>query len=183
MPLQGRALWEEACREDHVDRDPAHGRIRQCAVGPRAHRCRPDRPRRNLLRRRRRRGPDPRHVRRTAARARSASYRGDPPRHAQLADGAILDRCRISRRFRHRHRAVGPVRQGLPPAGASDARRSVSRQAAHLQHLRRLPIRPLHQHQAGVELEPRRVRRPLRRSRRFHESRRRGRRKSAGKRD
>ncbi len=49
-------------REDHVDRDPAHGRIRQRALGPRPHRCRRDRPRRNLLRRRRRRGPDPRHA-------------------------------------------------------------------------------------------------------------------------
>ena len=171
--------WEDSSREDHGDRDPAHGRIRQCAVGPGAHRCRRDRPWRDLLRRRRRRGPYSRHARRPPARPRSAAHRGDPPRHAQSADGAILDRRRISRGLRDRHRAVGSVRQGLPPAGAPDARRALPRQAAHLQYLRRLPICPLHQHQAGLQLESRRVRRPLRGSRRLHEPRRRARRKPA----
>ena len=40
---------------------------------------------------------------------------------------------------------------------------------AHLQHLRRLQVCPLDQHQAGLELEPRRGRWPLRGPRRLHE--------------
>src|SRR6266436_5951568 len=33
---EGHAPWEDARREDHFDRNPAHRRFRQRAVGPRA---------------------------------------------------------------------------------------------------------------------------------------------------
>ena len=168
--------------EDHRDRNPEDRRVRQRPLGSRPYRWRHHRARRDVLRRRRRRGAHPRHAGRAAAWPRSAAYRGDSPRHGQPADGAVVDGRGIPGRLGHRHRAVGPLRQGLRPAGAPDARRALPRQAAHLQHLRRLPLRPLHQHQAGLELEPRRGRRAVRGSRRLHEPRRRARREPAGER-
>ena len=148
-----RRQRQRLIHEDHLDRDAAHRRVRQRAVGARPHRRRDRRPRRDLLRRRRGRGAYPRHARGAAARQQPAAHRGAAPGDDQPADGAGLDRRRISRRLGHRHRAMGPVRQGLRPAGAPDARRALPRQAAHLQHLRRLQICPLAEHQAGVELE------------------------------
>ena len=50
---------------------------------------------------------------------------------------------RIPRRLGGRHRAVGYLRQGVRPAGPPDAGRPLPRQAARLQHLRRLPLCPL----------------------------------------
>ena len=67
----------------------------------------------------------------------------------------------IARDLGDRHRALGPFRQGLRPAGAPDARRPLPRQAAHLQHLRRHSLCPFQQHQAGLELEPGRRGQPL----------------------
>ena len=46
------------------------------------------------------------------------------------------------------------LRQGLRPARAPDAGRPLPGQAADLQHLRRLQVRPIDEHQAGLELEP-----------------------------
>ncbi|MGY3468068.1 hypothetical protein ACVW0I_004939 [Bradyrhizobium sp. LM6.11] len=174
--------WEEYCREDHVDRDAAHRGILQRHLGARPHRHGHDRSRRNLLRRRRGRSADSRHLCRPPARPQSAAHRGDPSRHAEPADGTVLDRGRISRGLGDRHRAVGSVRQGLQSAGAPDARRPLPRQAAHLQHLRRHPICPLDQYQPGRQLESRCFQESLRGSRRLHAPRRCARGKPAGER-
>ena len=102
------------------------------------------RPRRDVLRRRRGRGAYPRHAGRAPARPRSAAHRG-----ASTATWSNLPMAQSSTgaeyraRLGGRHRAVGHLRQGLQPAGAPDARRPVPRQAAHLQHLRRLQVCPL----------------------------------------
>ena len=113
------------------------------------------------------------------ARPQSTPHRGDPPRHGQPADGAIVDRSGVPRRLGGRYRALGHLRQGLRPAGPSDARRPLPGQAARLQHLRRLQVRPFDEHQAGLELEPWRDRRAVRGSRRLHDARRRTRREPA----
>ena len=78
--------------------------------------------------------------------------------------------------------ALGDLRQGLA-ARTSDARRSVPGQGTDLQHLRRIQIRSVHEHQARLELEPRRGRWPVRGSGRLHEQRGSTCRKPAGKRD
>ena len=106
-----------------------------------------------------------------------------PPRDGQPADGPVLDRRRVPGRLGRRHRALGHLRQGLRPARAPDAGRPLPRQAAHLQHLRRLQVCPLDQHQAGLELEPRRGRRPLRGPGRLHDPGRRAGGEPAGERD
>ena len=57
-----------------------------------------------------------------------------------------------------RHRALGPARQGLRPADPPAARRRLARPDPHLQHVRRLPLRPPRAgdgRAAGLELERR----------------------------
>ena len=103
-------------------------------------------------------------------------------RNGQPADGAVVDRCGISGGFGGRHRAVGHLRQGVSATGAPDAGRALSRQAAHLQHVRRLSLCPLAKYPSGIQLERRRERRAVRGSGRVHEPRRRSGGELAGKR-
>ncbi len=113
--------------------------------------------------------------------AQSPAHRGDPSRHAQPADGAVLDRRRISRGLRDRHRAVGSVRQGLQSAGAPDARRlcrdkqRIYNTCAGTQYVRSTNISPVSNWNLGAAKGPMRPRR-------LHEPRRRTGRKPAGKR-
>ncbi len=137
---------------------PAHRRVLQRHLGAHSHRHRHDRSRRDLLRRRRGRGPDPRHLCRPPARPQSPAHRGHPSRHAEPADGAVLHRRRISRGLSDRHRAVGPVRQGLRPAGAPDAgglcrdKQRIYNTCAGTQYVRATNISPV---ATGTSVPPR----------------------------
>ena len=79
--------------------------------------ARRDRTRRDLLRRRRRRGAYPRYAGRPPARPQSAAHRGHPPRHAEPADGAV----------QHRRRNIAPPRRSTSRCGICSARCATSR--------------------------------------------------------
>ena len=87
-----------------------------------------DRPGRDLLRRRRRRGAYPRHAGRAPARhATRCISRRIHREMLNLPMAQSIDRRGVPRRLGGRHRALGPVRQGLRPAGAPDAGRPLPR--------------------------------------------------------
>ena len=71
-----------------------------------------------------------------------ASIERHAPRRCARTSAARRAAPRCAPLSADRHRALGPVRPGRRPAAAPAARRRVARRDPHVQHLRRLPLRP-----------------------------------------